>query len=239
MYNVLRIRMCAGDLSFMARIGIIGGTFDPVHEGHLNLALDAMEQAQLDAVWFMPAKIQPFKQDRKVTDSAQRLEMLALAVEGHPGLLISTLEMELEGVSYTYRTLREVRRRLLDERMAAAAESQMQGSPEADSASETDTTYFITGTDTFIKMDTWMHAEELLTENAVIVGSRPGYQDAEIERCRTLFQEQYGTEVLVIRNDLRDISSTGIKERIAAGKSITGLVPQAVEEYIYGHDLYR
>ena len=160
--------------------------------------------------------------------------MLALAVEGHPGLLISTLEMELEGVSYTYRTLREVRRRLLDERMAAAAESQT-----ADSVSETDTTYFITGTDTFIKMDTWMHAEELLTENAVIVGSRPGYQDAEIERCRTLFQEQYGTEVLVIRNDLRDISSTGIKERIAAGKPITGLVPQAVEEYIYGHDLYR
>jgi len=218
----------------MARIGIIGGTFDPVHEGHLNLALDAMEQAQLDAVWFMPAKIQPFKQDRKVTEPVQRLAMLALAVEGHPGLLISTLEMELEGVSYTYRTLREVRRRLLDERMAAAAESQT-----ADSASETDTTYFITGTDTFIKMDTWMHAEELLTENAVIVGSRPGYQDAEIERCRALFQEQYGTEVLVIRNDLRDISSTGIKEKIAAGEPITGLVPQAVEEYIYGHDLYR
>ena len=147
--------------------------------------------------------------------------------------------MELEGVSYTYRTLREVRRRLLDERMAAAAESQTPGSPAADREAETDTTYFITGTDTFIKMDTWMHAEELLTENAVIVGSRPGYQDAEIERCRALFQEQYGTEVLVIRNDLRDISSTGIKEKIAAGESITGLVPQAVEEYIYGHDLYR
>ena len=75
MYNVLRIRMCEGEPCVMARIGIIGGTFDPVHEGHLNLALDAMEQAQLDAVWFMPAKIQPFKQDRKVTEPAQRLEM--------------------------------------------------------------------------------------------------------------------------------------------------------------------
>ena len=221
------------------RYAIYGGSFDPVHIGHVSLADCAVSQCGLDELIFMPAYISPFKQDRKVTDSAQRLEMLALAVEGHPGLLISTLEMELEGVSYTYRTLREVRRRLLDERMAAAAESQTLGSPEADSASETDTTYFITGTDTFIKMDTWMHAEELLTENAVIVGSRPGYQDAEIERCRTLFQEQYGTEVLVIRNDLRDISSTGIKERIAAGKPITGLVPQAVEEYIYGHDLYR
>ena len=216
----------------MAKIGIIGGTFDPVHEGHLNLALDAMEQAQLDAVWFMPAKIQPFKQDRKVTEPSQRLEMLALAIEGHPGLSVSTLEMELEGVSYTYRTLREVRRRLLEERMEEAAESQ------SDSA-EPDTVYFITGTDTFIKMDTWMHAEELLMENAVIVGSRPGYQDQEIERCRALFEKQYGTEVLVIRNDLMDISSTGIKEKIAAGEPITGLVPQAVEEYINGHGLYR
>lgn len=223
----------------MAKIGIIGGTFDPVHEGHLNLALDAMEQAQLDAVWFMPAKIQPFKQDRKVTEPAQRLEMLALAIEGHPGLLISTLEMELEGVSYTYRTLREVRRRLLDERMAAAAESPNGQDGTVPQDKETDTVYFITGTDTFIKMDTWMHAEELLTENAVIVGSRPGYQDAEIERCREEFKKLYGTEVLVIRNDLKDISSTGIKEKIAAGEPITGLVPQAVEDYIYGHDLYR
>ncbi|MCR5134884.1 MAG: nicotinate (nicotinamide) nucleotide adenylyltransferase [Clostridiales bacterium] len=224
----------------MARIGIIGGTFDPVHEGHLNLALDAMEQAALDAVWFMPAKIQPFKQDRKVTGPAQRLEMLALAVEGHPGLLVSTLEMELEGVSYTYRTLREVRRRLLTERMEAAAESPGGGAGvPAGEETEPDTVYFITGTDTFIKMDTWMHAEELLTENAVIVGSRPGYQDAEIERCRHAFKELYGTEVLVIRNDLLDISSTAIKEKLAAGESITGLVPQAVEDYIYGHDLYR
>ena len=216
----------------MAKIGIIGGTFDPVHEGHLNLALDAMEQARLDAVWFMPARIQPFKQDRKVTEPSQRLEMLALAIEGHPGLSVSTLEMELEGVSYTYRTLREVRRRLLEERMEEAAESQ------SDSA-EPDTVYFITGTDTFIKMDTWMHAEELLMENAVIVGSRPGYQDEEIERCRALFEREYGTEVLVIRNDLMDISSTGIKERIAAGEPITGLVPQAVEDYIDRNGLYR
>ena len=223
----------------MAKIGIIGGTFDPVHEGHLNLALDAMEQAQLDAVWFMPAKIQPFKQDRKVTDSAQRLEMLALAIEGHPGLLVSTLEMELEGVSYTYRTLREVRRRLLDERMAAAAESPDKQDDAAPQDTETDTVYFITGTDTFIKMDTWMHAEELLTENAVIVGSRPGYQDAEIERCREEFRKLYGTEVLVIRNDLLDISSTGIKQKIAGGEPITGLVPQAVEDYINRNGLYR
>ncbi len=232
--------MCEGEPCVMARIGIIGGTFDPVHEGHLNLALDAMDQAQLDAVWFMPAKIQPFKQDRKVTEPAQRLEMLALAIEGHPGLLVSTLEMELEGVSYTYRTLREVRRRLLEERMASAAESPGMDRKESDSArEETDTVYFITGTDTFVKMDTWMHAEELLMENAIIVGSRPGYQDEEIERCRALFKKTYGTEVLVIRNDLMDISSTGIKEKIAAGESIKGLVPQAVEDYIYGHDLYR
>ena len=124
--------------------------------------------------------------------------------------------------------------------MASAAESPGMDGRESDSArEETDTVYFITGTDTFVKMDTWMHAEELLMENAIIVGSRPGYQDEEIERCRALFKKTYGTEVLVIRNDLMDISSTGIKEKIAAGESIKGLVPQAVEDYIYGHDLYR
>lgn len=206
----------------MSKIGILGGTFDPVHIGHLHLALDAKEQAQLDEVWFMPAKIQPFKQDHEVTGEEHRLKMLEMAISGSEGLSVSTLEMELTGISYTYRTLREVRRRLREAR------------PGEETA-----VFFITGTDTFIKMDSWMHAEELLRENAIIVGRRPGYRDEEIARCRKKYETLCGTEVVTIHNDQIDISSTEVKEMLVAGASIADYVPSAVVAYILSQGLYR
>src|SRR3712207_5576514 len=93
------------------RIGVFGGTFDPVHLGHLILAEQCREQAQLDQVWFIPAARPPHKQDRPLTPFAQRLEMLALALAGHPAFRADDLEKDRPGPSYTVDTLEEVRRR--------------------------------------------------------------------------------------------------------------------------------
>lgn len=94
----------------MRRIGVLGGTFDPVHRGHISLAQDAMEQANLDEVIFMPAKLQPFKAHEEVTPAEDRIAMLRLATEYLHGLTLSTIEMDMEGLSYTYLSLRKIKR---------------------------------------------------------------------------------------------------------------------------------
>ena len=93
----------------MRSIGVIGGSFDPVHYGHICLAEDARDMASLDKVVFMPARFQPFKLDRDITSGKDRAAMLEIAVEGEPDLTVSTLELDAERISYTYLTLRELR----------------------------------------------------------------------------------------------------------------------------------
>ena len=209
----------------MRSIGIIGGSFDPVHLGHVNLAEDAKEQACLDEVWFMPTNIQPFKQDKKVAAEEHRLNMLYLAISGTEGLKVSTLEMELDGISYTYRTLRTVRASLLED-----PHDLQEAVPKL---------YFIVGTDSFIKMSIWSHGAELLTENAIIVGSRPGYREEESAFYQNKYRELYGTEILVVHYDLLDISSTQRREKVLAGDTIHHLVPKKVAEYIAQKGLYK
>ncbi|MBQ9016413.1 MAG: nicotinate-nucleotide adenylyltransferase [Firmicutes bacterium] len=201
----------------MKRIGILGGSFDPVHEGHVGLARDALAQADLDQVLLIPARLQPFKQDRMPASGEDRMEMLRLALAQDPGIEPCSYELEQEGVSYTYRTLRAMQERF---------------GPEAKIC-------FITGTDSILKLDTWMNAEELLTRYSYIVGSRPGYDDTELKECVRRLEETYGTEIRIIHNAPFDISATEIRERLAAGASAEGLVPPAVLEYIREHGLYR
>ena len=95
----------------MKRIGILGGTFDPVHCGHLHLAEDAMKQGRLDEVIFIPARIQPFKLGKKITSGKDRIAMLQLATERTPGFSVSSYELDADGVSYTYLTLRALQKK--------------------------------------------------------------------------------------------------------------------------------
>ena len=199
------------------KIGVMGGSFDPVHRGHVSLAQDALDQADLDYVVVVPAGKQPFKLDADPASGSDRLNMLGLALRGHPRIIPCDIELEREGISYTYLTLRSLQQLL---------------GPRAE-------LYFIVGADSILKLETWMNSQELLTSYSYIVGSRPGYEDNELEICRSHLERVYGTRIIVIKNELLDISSTEIRELAAAGEPLSHLVGEDVERYIRDHGLYR
>ena len=201
----------------MKKIGILGGTFDPVHNGHISLAEDAIREANLDEVVMIPARIQPFKQERKTASGEDRFNMLALAAGDNDHITVSRYELLQEGVSYTYLTLRHMQ----------------------EFFGEDTTLYFITGTDSFLKIDTWRNAPELLSKYAYIIGTRPGYRQDELQDIVERITEKYGTVVINMSKTEPDISATQIREMLAEGKSVDDLVPPAVARYIREHGLYR
>ncbi len=201
----------------MKRIGILGGTFDPVHYGHIALAEDAVREANLDEVVMIPARIQPFKQDREYASGEDRFNMLALAAGKNDHVTVSRYELEQEGVSYTYLTLRHMQ----------------------EFYGEDTRLFFITGTDSFLKIDTWRNAPELLTKYSYIIGTRPGYRQDEYREARQRITDAFGTEVISMHKTELDISATQIREMVAAGKPIDDLVPPEVDRYIKEHGLYR
>lgn len=201
----------------MKKIGILGGTFDPVHYGHIALAEDAVREAGLHEVVMIPARIQPFKQDREYASGEDRFNMLALAAGKDDHITVSKYELQQESISYTYLTLRHMQ----------------------EFFGEDTRLYFITGTDSFLKIDTWMNAEELLTNYAYIIGTRPGYRQDEYRKALQKITSAYGTEVISMNKTELDISATQIRQMVAEGKPIGDLVPPEVERYIREHGLYR
>ena len=199
------------------KTGIFGGSFDPVHLGHICLAEDAMKQAGLDSVIFIPAAHQPFKLDRNVTSGEDRLAMLRIAVMNKSGFEISEYELDNDGVSYTYLTMRAMRKLL----------------------GNNNKLYFITGTDSFLKIEQWKNSSELLQSYSFIIGTRPGYRIEELENCINRIRNRYNTEIIHINNTQLDISSTEIRERLETGKTAGDLIPPQVERYILEHGLYR
>ncbi len=199
------------------KIGIMGGSFDPVHNGHIGLAEDAVTMAGMDEVIMIPAGIQPFKQDRRTESGEDRFRMLALVAGQNDHITVSRNELDCEGVSYTYLTLRRIQEMNRNAKL-----------------------YFICGTDSFLKIDTWKNSRELLSNYSYIVGyDRPGYRHNELQEAIERISRNYGTDIITIHNRQFDVSSTEIRERIAEGKSIAHLVPPAVERYIRENELYR
>ena len=182
----------------MRRIGIFGGSFDPIHNGHLHLAEEARCMAKLDQVLFIPTWISPFKQDSDPASCQQRLDMVRIATSSNPSFAVSDMEIRREAVSYTADTLKRCR--------------EMMG--------EDTRLYFITGTDTFLTIEKWYHAEEILTQYSFIIGSRPGYREEDLIDVIERVRERYGTDVLKIEIPRLEISSSDIRDSIRIGKSV-------------------
>jgi nicotinate-nucleotide adenylyltransferase len=200
------------------RIGVFGGTFDPVHLGHLILAEQAREQARLDAVWFVPAPRPPHKDESKLTRFEQRVEMLALAIAGNSAFRVDELENERPGPTYTVDTLAELRRR-----------------------HPGDDFFLLVGSDTLKDLPLWHEPAALLEQAGLVVMARAGHAvpGADEMRRRLGLPESVHLRLEVVQAPLIDISSHDLRHRAAAGRSLRYLLPRAVECYILEKRLYH
>ncbi len=200
------------------RIGIYGGSFDPVHTGHLLVAETVRDQLKLDKVLWIPAFQSPLKPDGKPTDSKDRIEMLKLAIGGHPQFEIDTREIERGGLSYTVDTIRSL---------------------QADQPGHA--WFLIMGADSLIDLERWKEPTELCRLTIPVVVARGGMQPPDFNH----FAKFVPKERLAIIQDHRitmpelEISSRDLRKRIAQGQSIRYQVPASVEAYIHSKQLYR
>ena len=208
--DALAERARAGTL---ARLGIMGGTFDPPHLGHLVCAEEALEAFGLDAVLFVPTGCPAFKQDRPVTVGEVRLAMVAAAVAGNPAFAVSALEVERSGITYAVDTLRELREELPGLELV-----------------------FIVGADAALTLPRWHESDALARLATFAAATRPGFELGE-ESLRDL--RARGFDVRPFTVPALDISSSALRRRVAEGRTVRYLVPEAVRKIIEKGQLYR
>jgi nicotinate-nucleotide adenylyltransferase len=207
------------------RIGIFGGTFNPIHYGHISAAEDVRREAFLDKVILVPSHIPPHKELADATPSGKRLEAVRLAISGNPHLEVSSFEVDAKGTSYSIKTI---------EHFASVYKT---------------VPYFILGQDAFNDIMSWFDAKRLFSVAHFIVISRPrarkpGLKVVMGEFAKTFkktshgYMSMAGRDIIFIDVAPNDISSSAIRECIKAGKPLTGFVPPAVEKYIYEERMY-
>lgn len=198
------------------RVGIMGGTFDPIHHGHLVAAEEARYQFGLEQVIFIPAGQPPHKVSRRISDARHRLAMTQLAIQSNPFFSASAIEIERPGLSYTINTVRDMRK------MYPLAEI-----------------FFITGADAVLEILSWKHIDELLNQCCFIAAKRPGYRLGRLGKKLPGIQEEQLKRIIVMEVPALAISSTDIRERVLTGRPIKYLLPEVVENYIKEQGLYR
>ena len=217
------------------RVGLLGGTFDPIHLGHLETASAARRALQLDDVYVLPSNVPPHRSQQPAASSHHRFAMTALAVNGINGLRASDIELSVAGPSYTAETLTRF------SSATGLAVSQI---------------FFITGADAFAEIETWYRYPDVLDLANFIVVSRPGFPTETLrDRLPALASRMIapnldrptgsrqspaaGTHAIFLVNATTpDVSSSDIRQRLTAGHSIAGLVPATVERHIRQHGLY-
>ncbi len=216
----------------MERIGILGGTFNPIHMGHLKVADTVQRSFYLRKLLFVPSYIPPHKESSDIAAPSDRLKMVELALASSPRFIPSSIEIRAKGKSYSILTLKKLKKLY----------------PQA-------LIFFILGIDAFLEIDTWKEYRKVLQQCFFIIVSRPGYR---LEDARSVLEENYRERMVElseserIREDMLqayrlfllsmnsiDVASTEIREKIRRGESVREMVPQAVEKYILEHRLYR
>lgn len=199
------------------RIGIMGGTFDPIHIGHLILGEKAYEQLKLDTVLFMPAGNPPHKQNRPGRASdGERVEMVRRAIELNPHFQLSLEEMNEDGYTYTYRTLEKMRRK----------------HPDTDY-------YFIIGADSLFDFDGWMKPERICQSCSIVVAVRNHVPLEKLNERMELLSRRYQGEFIRLDTLNMDVSSRNIRNWIQKGKSIRYYVPEEVSSFIEEQKIYQ
>ena len=197
------------------RIGVLGGTFDPPHVGHLWLATLAADALELDRVLFMPASRPPHKRGRRTSSPADRLLMTRLAIAGDPLLELCPLEMERPGPSFTVDSVEELLRMYDGSRL-----------------------FLVMAADSLSRIDTWREPDRLLSLVEWVVGPRPGTPPPSKDTLRERFGRN-ASRIHLLDGPSLDVSASAIRRRVASGRAIRYLVPVAVEQHIHERHLYR
>ena len=195
---------------------IFGGTFDPIHIGHIHIAYEALYNLELDEVIFMPNGHPPHKRNRLVTEEKFRYEMVSRAIEGEEKFSINDFEIKSNSLSYTYNTLMYFN----------DIEPNTQW-------------YFLVGVDSLMTLRQWKNIDIILDNCTLVVFSRTGYTIDDVLKMKRDLEQEYNKEIILLEMSLLDISSTEIKKKISEDKIVTYLLPQGVNEVINKYNLYR
>lgn len=198
------------------RIGILGGTFNPIHMGHLLLAEWVKSEAGLEEIWLVPNGVSYMKEAHDVAPAEDRLRMTELAIKRNRYFKCLDLEVKRGGYTYSYETLEELTR-----------------------AYPGDTFYFIQGADCLLTLETWKHPERIFRCCKLIAAVRDDVSLETMTKKKEELEQRYGGEILLLPFVRMSLSSTKIRERIRQGKSVRYMVPDSVLTYIEGKRLYK
>ena len=196
------------------RIGVMGGSFNPIHHGHLVAAEEALVKFEMERIIFVPTSKNPFKLREELADNQHRLKMLELAVAGNPDFYVSEFETRRPGLSYTIDTLKYFKRRY----------------------GKTSRVFFITGADAVRELEGWDRVDEYHKYGEIVAATRPKF--AFDQKFLDRMMRRYSLTITYLEIPALAISSTDIRERIKSGRPIRYLVPETVEAYIRKYGLY-
>ncbi|MBP5198482.1 MAG: nicotinate-nucleotide adenylyltransferase [Lachnospiraceae bacterium] len=198
------------------RYGILGGTFNPIHKGHVHLAEEALKKASLDKVFFVPTGVPYLKKQNKVLDSSHRLKMVELAIEGNPNFEASDIEIKREGDTYTFETLQEFNKLY----------------PE-------DEFFFIMGADCLFTIENWYKPEIIFELSTLIAVGRDDLDNEDVKVKSDDLRKRFGAKIITIDFEMVNVSSTMIREALTIGSTKPDFLDEKVFEYIKDNHLYE
>lgn len=199
----------------MSKIGIMGGTFDPIHIGHMQLAEQALTEKELDIVLFVPNHMPWMKHDRTVTGAEHRAAMVRLAIEDNPAFKLSTVEIDAGGNSYTWQTLETLK-------------EQYPG----------DEFFFILGADSLLSIEKWANPEKIFKNAVVLAAVRDDCDKEKLEKQKEMLTEKYDARIQLLSMPPISVSSTEIRQEFYTDSRIRKLVPEKTADYILKNHLY-
>jgi nicotinate-nucleotide adenylyltransferase len=199
------------------KTGIMGGTFNPIHQGHIEMMNKAAEEAGLEYIMLIPTGDPPHKVKSEIISKYDRYEMCLLAASELDNVFVSSIEIERPGTTYTIDTLKELEKRY----------------------GGMDELYFIIGADTIMNLQSWKNFDQVAKRCSFIAFSRDEFDVKAIETEIEQLAQRYGARINLLKSRVMEVSSSQIREKVQGGESITGMVPKSVELYIKRNKIYR
>jgi nicotinate-nucleotide adenylyltransferase len=197
------------------KIGIVGGTFNPIHNVHLLLGEAAREQFGLDRVIYIPSGISYLKKDDNVPSGELRYQMVKLAIDSNPYFTCSRLEIDREGNTYTIDTLNELKKMYPGDEL-----------------------YLVLGGDTFKQIESWYHADEIFKSCTLIAAVRDNMSTEDMENQKKYLEDKFGAKIEILKFRNIDLSSSDIRSRLQTGRSVRYMIPDAVVEFAILKNIY-